>query len=244
MLTYEATNAPKTAQKTSTYTCRFFAKNWVIWEAKSCDNSHKIGTRDQGIGVSYPVAQPGREEAMKTSERNSFASGPGSYEETLRLIARISAPEGLEERVQEGLRAATGTASGRARILRWPVALRLENVWMQNLARTAAAAAIVAVVVGGGWSVCSRFQPTQPSSAIAVPQRGAGQTGQPGQPGQGGFSSAGAMRTPQTLNGPIVAAPAVLGWATGNMAANAHAKTRARQVKPVPTKNPIAPNPR
>jgi hypothetical protein len=120
-------------------------------------------------------------------------------EETLRLIARLSAPEGLEERVQAGLRAATSTASLRARILRWPEALRVENAWMQNLARAAAAAAIVAVVVGGGWGISSRVQPNQPSSAIAVPPHGNS---------QGGFSSAGAMRTPQTLNGPVVAHPA------------------------------------
>ena len=93
-------------------------------------------------------------------------SGSGEFEETLRLIARLSAPKGLEERVQAGLRA----ASPKARILRWPVALRLDNDWM----RAAAAAAIVAVVVGGGWGISSRFQPSQPSSAIAVPQRGAG----------------------------------------------------------------------
>ena len=139
---------------------------------------------------------------MNSSIQEPFDGSSENYDETLRLIARLSAPEGLEERVQAGLRAATSTASGKARILRWPVALRLENGWMQNLARAAAAAAIVAVVVGGGWGISSRFQPTQPSSAIAVPPHSTGQ-------GQGGFSSAGAMRTPQTLNGPIVEHPMV-----------------------------------
>ena len=157
-------------------------------------------------------------------------SGSGSYEETLRLIARLSAPDGLEERVQAGLRAATSTASGKARILRWPVALRLENAWMQNLARAAAAAAIVAVVVGGGWGissrVSSRFQPIQPSSAVAVP---------PHNGGQGGFSSAGAMRTPQTLNGPVVAHPATAAPETnkpaGKMRVRRHGKlTAAKKV--------------
>jgi hypothetical protein len=151
---------------------------------------------------------------MKTSDRNIFVSGPGSYEDTLRLIARLSAPEGLEERVQAGLRAEASAASGKAPILRWPVALRLnyttlQNLaWVQNLARAAAAAAIVAVVVGGGWGissrVSSRFEATQPSSDIAVPLHSTGQTR------QGGFSSAGAMRTPQTLNGPLVAHPATV----------------------------------
>jgi hypothetical protein len=190
---------------------------------------------------------------MKTENREQRSeirtSGSDEFEETLRLIARISAPEGLEERVQAGLRTATSTASRRAQILRWPVALRLENAWMQNLARTAAAAAIVTVVVGGGWSISSRFQPAQPSSAIAIPLRGAGQTGVTGQVGQGGFSSAGAMRTPQTLNGPIVAAPAAAHSVTTphaqtKAAANAHAKTHARHGKPVPTINSLAPTTR
>jgi hypothetical protein len=146
---------------------------------------------------------------MKTSNRNTFVSGPGSYEETLRLIARLPTPEGLEERVQAGLRAEASMAAGRTRILRWPGERRqnytsLQNLaWLQNLARTAAAAAIVAVVVGGGWGisshVSSRFEATQPSNAVAFPPHSAG---------QGGFSSAGAMRTPQTLNGPMVTHPA------------------------------------
>lgn len=142
---------------------------------------------------------------MKTEIRDqgSGIRTSGNYEETLRLIARLSAPEGLEERVQAGLRAASvarNSAAGKARILRWPVALRLENAWLQNLARAAAAAAIAAVVVGGGWSVISRVQPAQPARAIATPPRVSS---------QGSFSSAGAMRTPQTLNGPIVEPPAV-----------------------------------
>jgi hypothetical protein len=173
---------------------------------------------------------------MNPSAQNPFDSSSGNYEETLQMVARLSPPEGLEERVQSGLR----TVSPKARILRWPGALWLENGWMQSMARAAAAAAIVAVVVGGGWGISSRFQPTQPSSAIAVP---------PHVTSQGGFSSAGAMRTPQTLNGPIVAVPAAahpetIPQAQTKAAANAHAKTHARQVKPVPTKNQIAPTTR
>jgi hypothetical protein len=169
---------------------------------------------------------------MKTEIRDQRSeirtSGPGEFEETLRMVARLSPPEGLEERVQVGLR----TVSPKARILRWPEALRLENTWMQNLARAAAAAAIVAVVVGGGWSVSSRFQPTQPTSAIAVP---------PHISSQGGFSSAGAMRTPQTLNGPVVAHPATVAPETAKPAAKHATKTPARQVKSAPVKTPIPP---
>jgi hypothetical protein len=137
---------------------------------------------------------------QRSEIRDQGSVTPTPAEETLRLIARLSAPEGLEERVQVGLRA-KGTVPGRARILQWPMALRLDNAWMQSsLARMAAAAAIVAVVVGGGWGVISRVQPAQPARAIAIPPRVSPQSG---------FSSAGAMRTPQTLNRPIVEVPAV-----------------------------------
>jgi hypothetical protein len=184
--------------------------------------------------VSCPVAQRDKEFAMNPSAQNPFDGSSGNYEETLRLIARVSAPEGLEERVQAGLR----TVSPKARILRWPEALRLDNPWIQNLARAAAAAAIVAVVVGGGWSVSSRFQSSQPTSAIAVPAHGAGQTGQIG---QGGFSSAGAMRTPQTLNGPVVAHPSTTATKPAKPAAKHATKTPVRHGKSVPVKNPVAP---
>jgi hypothetical protein len=130
---------------------------------------------------------------MNPSEQNSIteSSGSGDFESTLRLIARLSAPQGLEERIQAGLRAAPASASGGSRILAWPTALRADAVWM----RSAAAAAIVAVVIGGSFGVYSRVQSIQPTRAITVPLHLST---------QGGFSSAGAMRTPQTLNGPIV----------------------------------------
>jgi len=161
---------------------------------------------------------------MKTSEQNSLVTGSvsGEFENTLRLIARLSPPEGLEERMHAGLRAEADTTPGKTRILRWP-----EAQWIQNLARAAAAAAIVTVVVGGGWGVLSRFQPSQPSSAIAVPQHGGA---------QGGFSSAGAMRTPQTLNGPVVAHPAT---ATPEMN-KAAVKKPIRHGKPATGKKAVA----
>jgi hypothetical protein len=116
-------------------------------------------------------------------------------EDTLRLIAGLPAPAGLEDRVQAGLRA----APAKARILHWPTALLpsrgLAGSWM----RSAAAAAIVVVVAGGGWGIYSRVQPSQPARVLVMPPRvGAG----------GGFSNAGAMRTPQTLNGPVLLHPA------------------------------------
>jgi len=121
------------------------------------------------------------------SHQGSSSTG----EDTLRLIAGLPAPAGLEDRVQAGLRA----APAKARILHWPTALLpsrgLAGSWM----RSAAAAAIVVVVAGGGWGIYSRVQPSQPARVVVMPPRvGTG----------GGFSNAGAMRTPQTLNGPVL----------------------------------------
>lgn len=143
---------------------------------------------------------------QNSSAQNRFASGSASggfpasseFESTLRLIASLPAPEGLAERVEVGLRAlpamASGGSSSKARILAWPGTLRMDNTWM----RSAAAAAIVLVVAGGGWGVYSRVQPNPPRRGIALPHVGA--------PGE--FQGAGAMRTPQTLHGPVVEAPA------------------------------------
>ena len=50
--------------------------------------------------------EPRKESAMNPTDRNTFARDPNSpsYEETLRLLARITPPPGLEERVQDRLR--------------------------------------------------------------------------------------------------------------------------------------------
>lgn len=124
---------------------------------------------------------------------NISGSAPGlkdnSFEDTLRLVASLPAPEGLEDRVQAALKSAPHTA----RVLAWPTAPRRDSGWM----RAVAAAAIVFVVAGGGWGIYSRVQPAQPGRVIAMPHAVA----------PGGFSNAGAMRTPQTLNGPVVAHP-------------------------------------
>jgi hypothetical protein len=150
-----------------------------------------------------PVEQ---EFAMNTSKQFPFTGNSGfgfslnearsPAEETLRLIASLPAPEGFAERVEAGLRLAPRSVSVRARILAWPVALRLDHALDQPWLRTAAAAAIVAVVAGGGWGISARFQPPPPASAVTLPPRVSA---------PGGFSSAKAMRTPQTLIGPTVA---------------------------------------
>ena len=120
---------------------------------------------------------------------NLSASAQETGEETLRLIASLPAPAGLEDRVHAALR---GVPRG-ARVLAWPAIS--QSGWM----RTAAAAAIVFVIAAGGWGVYTRVEQGQPAKVIVMPPRMAG---------PGGFSSAGAMRTPQTITGPTAPAPA------------------------------------
>ena len=130
---------------------------------------------------------------MNLNAQNPFTGGaePGSAEETLRLIASLPAPEGLQLRVRTGLT----SRSRPARVLTWPRPLQPEGNWM----RAAAAAAIVFVVAGGGWGVYSHVQQGQSARVIVLPR-----------PAQtpGGFSSAGAIRTPRTLSGPVLKEPA------------------------------------
>ena len=134
---------------------------------------------------------------MNSNPHNPILSDPvpGSGEETLRLIAGLAAPAGLEDRVHAALRA----APRRGRVLAWPSNLRPKIGLDSNWVRAAAAAAIVFVVVGGGWGIYTRVQPGQPAKVIAMPPR---------LPAAGGFAGAGAIRTPQTLSGPAAPQPA------------------------------------
>jgi Tfp pilus assembly protein FimV len=131
-------------------------------------------------GRSYPMNNP-----TKNGFSNDSGSGEGlsPAEATLRLIAQVPAPAGLEDRVHARLR----VAPRQARVLAWPVPRASE--WM----RAAAAAAIVCVVAGGGWGVYSRVQ--QPGQGVVAPH------------GAGAFSTGDAMRKPLTLQGPVVAHP-------------------------------------
>ncbi len=116
-------------------------------------------------------------------------------EATLRLLAALPAPEGLEDRVKDQVKAALRAAPRAGHLLSWPAPPTRSRGWLDSsLARGAAAAAIVLAVVGGGWGVYSRVQPAQTPQAVTVPHMVA----------PGGFSSADAIRTPQTLNGPVL----------------------------------------
>jgi len=119
---------------------------------------------------------------------SAFSGASREAEETLRLIAGLPAPKGLEDRVHMALRA----APRRGRVLAWREPLTRRNSWL----RAAAAAAIAFAVAGGGWSVYLQVQPRQPAAKV-VPLA-------PHPATTGGFDGASAMRTPQTLNGPVL----------------------------------------
>ena len=168
---------------------------------------------------------------MKQTTQNAFANDSGSstvletVEATLRMLATLPAPEGLEDRVYASLRTAQQSAPRKGHMLVWPTVLGLERDWM----RSAAAAAIVLVVAGGGWSIYTHVQPTK---GIAVPPHVAAPAG---------FSSAGAMRTPNTLNGPVVKHPVT----AVTQPAKSPAKKPLHRVKPAAANKaaaqPVAP---
>jgi hypothetical protein len=138
-----------------------------------------------------------REVAMSNQVQENFRKvAAGDAEATLRMIARLPAPEDLENRVFASLNAAPDSGrvdSGRrstGRVLAWPVRdgwARAE--WM----RGAAAAAIVFLVAGGGYGIYSRVQPVQ---GVAGPRVGE-------------FGGSGAVVRPKTLQGPAIVRPAV-----------------------------------
>jgi hypothetical protein len=132
---------------------------------------------------------------MSPSREDQFDRSAGALlaEETLRMIASLPAPAGLEDRMKAGLRA----APQRGKVLAWP--FRSAGGWKQTAGmRVAAAAAIVLAVAGGGWKVFSHIQIAPVPSALVEPQL---------PNGAGRFSTAGAMHVPQTVEGPVVAAP-------------------------------------
>ena len=157
-----------------------------------------------------------------TASESASASVSSPAEETLRTVASLPAPDGLEDRVNATLSAVQNRdrVLGRGRVLAWPRAIRPESGWM----RTAAAAAIVFVIAGGGWGVYMRVeQLNQPAKVIVMPAGIPGRNQAPG-----GFSGAGAMRTPLTLPGPAAPQPA-----------NANKPAKADAARPKTVKKPL-----
>ena len=133
---------------------------------------------------------------MSPSNRVEFDRNSGvlDAEQTLRLIATLPAPKGLEERVKANLH----SMPQRTSVISWPLATAGVR-WMQSAGmRAAAAAAIVLVVAGGGWEVYSHIRVATVPNAVTAP---------PTLNGSGSFSAAGARRVPQTLERPVVPTP-------------------------------------
>jgi len=113
-------------------------------------------------------------------------------EEVLRRIATLPAPEGLEERVQARLKEVLRSTPRRSAWRLWME----ESLFLYSAPlRAAAAIAIAAVVLGGGWMVARHTTPAESANSIKPA------------PATGGFSTAGAIRVPQTLQGPEVNPP-------------------------------------
>jgi hypothetical protein len=148
---------------------------------------------------------------MNSQNPTRSYSNPGvaiarDAEATLRLIANLPAPEGLEDRVLAGL----SSAPRSGRVLEWP-----GEAWL----RTAAAAAIVFAIVGGGWGIYSRVQP---ANAVAAP---------PHVGNAGGFSNAGAVRVPQTVPSTVVAPPGPIQQTDVKPSKKVHSKGTSQDAK-------------
>ncbi|HEX4284880.1 MAG TPA: hypothetical protein VHZ28_07290 [Terracidiphilus sp.] len=142
---------------------------------------------------------------MTLKSENKNVVSTGEADATLRLLAGVQVPHGIEERVKAGLQRAPRSTP--ASVLDWPLGSR--RGWTQTVwARGAAAAAIVTLVAGGSWQIYSHVLPRQ--AQIAIPRI----------VGAGGFSSANAVRTPKTLDVPTV---------TPQMKKQAEAKKKAAQ---------------
>jgi hypothetical protein len=138
--------------------------------------------------------------APKTASGHKTVPGAAEAETTLRLIAALPAPEGLEERVKTALHQSVHQTPQSRSLLHWPRTDWMQTQ-MQSWARTAAAAAIVFVVIGGGWEIYARVQPAPQPNAIALPpQPTSGHA-------HGGFASANAIRKPRTLDGTALTHP-------------------------------------
>jgi hypothetical protein len=158
---------------------------------------------------------------MNHQDQNPIANRPSSGslsdtgEDTLHLIAKLPTPAGLEDRIHAGLFAHARSALRTGRVLAWPATVRAGSGWI----RSAAAAAIVFVVAGGGWGIYSRVQQPHTAKVVLTPHG----------PAPGEFTNSGAMRTPKTLNGPIVSSPAVTQPAKSKVSAKSAAKPTQSQ---------------
>ncbi len=151
---------------------------------------------------------------MTSPGQNHLPDRVRNAEETLRLLATRPAPEGLVDRVQARLAVAPPPSF----LSNWSPFGR--NGWMFGpVLRGCAAAAIVVLVAGGGFAIYSHVQPSPSAKVIEMPARVGN---------SGGFSNAGAMRTPDTLNGPVLAHPVL----AASRRSSAAERDRAAAVRP------------
>lgn len=157
--------------------------------------------------------------------------GPSSAEATLRLIAGLPAPEGLADRVHTRLR----TVPRKTGLLHWPLAPAMGFRIYSPVFRAAAAAGIVCLVAGGGWQIYSHVATTPAGSAVVQPARIGN---------SGGFSNAGAMRTPDTLDRPVLkqAVPAAGSGPAAGAGPAARHRAGAAAEKAGSPENPAAPS--
>lgn len=151
---------------------------------------------------------------MSYSSQNEFDRSAGAIEaeKTLRLIAALPAPGGIEERIKANLKSAPRQAA----VIGWPLAAGYRGGWIHTSAmRAVAAASIVMVVAGGGWEVYSHIRVAPAPSAQMTP---------PPIRGHNGLSTAGTMRVPQTLERPVIAAPVIAKQKLSHHSAAAHPK--------------------
>ena len=133
---------------------------------------------------------------MSLSTRNDFdrSASVADAERTLRVIAKLPAPEGIADRVKTRLH----TAPRKAGAIAWPSAVG-SGRWTQFAPiRAAAAAAIVMAVGGGAWELYTHIQIAPEPAALVAPLH---------TDGSRGLSAAGAVRKPKTLDGPVLADP-------------------------------------
>ena len=166
---------------------------------------------------------------MNLSSQNDLDRNAATMdaELSLRLIASLPAPAGIEDRVKAGLRGAPAQTG----VLGWPLSAQGWASWGQvSYLRAAAAAAIVFVVAGGGWGVYKHFGLASAPTADAMEQRI--ERG-------GGLSAAGARRTPKTVEGPRIAVPKAVTQETD--AGSISVKQRAHGARRPAKKNSIPP---
>lgn len=169
---------------------------------------------------------------MSVSFQNEFDRNrvAAEAEKTLRLIATLPAPHGIETRVKGRLH----DAPSRLRVVEWPFSLLDGRGRVHGSgARAAAAAAIVLIVAGGGWGVYSRIRVAPMPTAVVVPQS----------PNRtGGFSAAEARRTLQTIDPPTVTAQPTLTQKreTTKIAPALHRHVRHRSTAPKTAAAPVA----